>query len=248
MSGRNNLKEEETLRKLADKLSFPVEHLDVLRLAVTHSTYFEGNRHENKEGVTDDNQRLEFLGDAVLSLVVGAYLYQRYPQAREGELSKMRAYLVCEASLAEAASTLGLEKTLRMGKGAEAGGERFRPSIQADAYEAMIGAVFLTQGYHKCEVLILGQFGERIDKLSPDDYEDKKSMLQEIVQAKTPHGVIYRVLAQSGPDHKPRFESGVYCGKLQLGVGTGGSKKESEIAAAATALINREQWLDKIEQ
>ena len=235
----------QALKDLAEKLGFTGDNIAVLRLALTHSTYFEGSRHGSKTG-DDDNQRLEFLGDAVLDLIVGEYLYHRYPEAREGELSKMRAYLVCEASLSAIAKKLGLEKRLRMGRGAESGGDRYRPSVQADPFEAVIGAVFLTQGYQQTSELLLSLLGEQMDKLSPADYEDKKSLLQELVQSKTPHGVIYKVLSHSGPDHQPHFESGVYCGKLLLGRGEGGSKKESEVAAAAAALKDKQQWINDI--
>ena len=249
MSGKYKRKQEDdpqALSLLGAQLGFSEENIDVLRLALTHSTYFEGSRHGSGKTGDDDNQRLEFLGDAVLDLVVGEYLYHRYPDAREGELSKMRAYLVCEASLSAIAQKLGLEKRLRMGRGAESGGDRYRPSVQADAFEAVIGAVFLTQGYQQTSRLLLAQLGEQMDKLSPDDYEDKKSLLQELVQSKTPHGVIYKVLAHSGPDHQPHFESGVYCGKLLLGRGEGGSKKESEVAAAGAALKDKDSWIDDI--
>jgi ribonuclease III len=234
------------LKRLATMLGVAPQQIDVLSVALTHSTFFEGNRKGGKGEAGEDNQRLEFLGDAVLDLVVGEHLYQNYPGAREGELSKMRAYLVCEASLAAAAEKLGLPQALRMGKGAEAGGDRHRPSVQADAFEAVVGAVFIARGYAKTREFILRQFGPRMDSLSAEDYEDKKSQLQELVQAQAPHGVIYRVLAQSGPDHQPCFESGVYCGKLLLGQGKGGSKKESEAAAAADALMKRQDWLDQI--
>lgn len=235
------------LSLLGEKLGFAPKQINTLRLALTHSTFFEGNSRGAKNGVAqNDNQRLEFLGDAVLDLAVGEYLYQRYQEAREGELSKMRAFLVCEASLANAAQDLGLPKCLRMGKGAEVGGDRKRPSVQADAYEAMIGAVFISQGYQKAKELILHQFEKRMDNLVPEAYEDKKSLLQEFVQARTPRGVNYRVLAQSGPDHQPLFESGVYCGKILLGKGEGGSKKESELVAASQALETKDIWLDKI--
>ncbi len=234
------------LEKLAEYLHFPAAKTGLLELALTHSTFFEGSRHGGNCSVGDDNQRLEFLGDAVLDLIVGERLYQLYPAAREGELSKMRAYLVCEASLAEAAQKLGLDACLRMGRGAEAGGDRHRPSVQADAYEAVTGAIFLAMGYDKTREFIIDQLGPAMEKLSPLDYEDKKSLLQEIIQSKAPYGVTYRVLERSGPDHKPHFRSGVYCGKLLLAEGEGGSKKESEVAAAAKALQDKENWLDKI--
>ncbi len=241
---RQTVDNDQQLQELAHKLGFNNDDLDMLRCAITHSTFFEGKKKQDKD---DDNQRLEFLGDAVLSLVVGEALFNRYPAAREGEMSKMRAFLVCEASLAELAQRIDLQKALRMGKGAEVGGDRYRPSVQADAYEALIGAIFVCQGYAQAKEFLLQQFADRLDKLSPEDYEDKKSLLQEVVQERVPHGVIYKILGQSGPDHQPQFESAVYCGKLLLGQGIGKSKKESELAAAADALSKKSNWLDIIE-
>ena len=241
MSGEGKL--QTALSDLGRKLGFTDRELPVLVQALTHPAYFEGSRHP-KEG---DNQRLEFLGDAVLDLIAGDYLYNAYPEAREGQLSKMRAFIVCEASLAEAAVSLGVDKSLRLGRGSEAGGDRRRPSVLADAFEAVIGAVFTCQGYAAARELFLSQFRSKMDRLTPEDYEDKKSLLQELVQARVPHGVNYRLLASSGPDHAPTFESAVYCGKLLLGQGSGRSKKESEVAAATAALKRRADWLDKIE-
>ena len=164
------------MKLLANRLGFSQDNFHLLKQALTHSTYFEGSIRSTKKGSTaNDNQRLEFLGDAVLDLVVGEYLFNHYPNAREGELSKMRAYLVCEASLAVAAEELDLAATLLMGKGAEAGGDRYRPSVLSDAYEAMIGAVFLAEGYQKAAELILRQFSSKMDTLAADDYEDKKA-------------------------------------------------------------------------
>ena len=243
----NVAKNREKMKALADTLGFNLDNFYLLEHALTHSTFFEGSSHRarQKPGV-DENQRLEFLGDAVLDLVVGEYLFTHYHEAREGELSKMRAFMVCEAALATAAQELALEEALLMGKGAEAGGDRYRPSVQADAYEAMIGAVFMAQGYQRTRDLILSQFNSKMENLVPDDYEDKKSSLQELIQSQTNHGVIYRVIAQSGPDHEPLFNTGVYCGKIFLGKGHGGSKKESEIAAATDALDNKDLWWNKL--
>ena len=229
--------------ELGRQLGFGEEDLPVLVQALTHPAFFEGSRHP-KEG---DNQRLEFLGDAVLDLIAGDYLYRAYPEAQEGDLSKMRAFIVCEASLAEAAVSLGVDKCLRLGHGSEAGGDRRRPSVLADAFEAVIGAVFICHGYAAARDLFLTQFKDKMDSLTPEDYEDKKSLLQEIVQARVPHGVSYKLLGSSGPDHAPTFESAVYCGRLMLGKGTGRSKKESEVVAAAAALKDKDSWLDGIE-
>lgn len=233
----------ESWQALADKLGFDRGTAPVLVQALTHPAYYEGNRSHH----AGDNQRLEFLGDAVLDLLIGEYLYRHYPEAQEGILSKMRAYIVCEASLAEAAVALGVDRALRLGRGSEAGGDRQRPSVLADAFEAVIGAVFITQGVEAARRLLISQFASKMEHLTPADYEDKKSLLQELVQARVPHGVNYKLLSSSGPDHRPHFESGVYCGKLLLGRGQGGSKKESELAAAAAALATQESWLSKIE-
>ena len=241
MGGRDNVTS--ALRELAARLDFGESDLPLLVQALTHPAFFEGSRH-TKEG---DNQRLEFLGDAVLDLIAGDYLFRAYPQAQEGDLSKMRAFIVCEASLAEAAVRLGVDRALRLGHGSEAGGDRRRPSVLADAFEAVVGAVFTCHGYAAAQELFLSQFREKMDRLTPADYEDKKSLLQEVVQARVPHGVSYRLLASSGPDHAPTFESGVYCGRLLLGQGKGRSKKESEVAAATAALQAKDSWLDRIE-
>lgn len=229
--------------ELRQRLGFSDTELPLLVQALTHPAFFEGSRH-HREG---DNQRLEFLGDAVLDLIAGEYLFRAYPEAQEGELSKMRAFIVCEASLAAAAVELGVDQALRLGHGSEAGGDRRRPSVLADAFEAVVGAVFTCRGYAAARELFLSQFREKMDRLTPEDYEDKKSLLQELVQARVPHGVSYRLLGSSGPDHAPTFESAVYCGRLLLGQGRGRSKKESEVAAATAALQDREQWLDRIE-
>ncbi|MBR2783575.1 MAG: ribonuclease III [Firmicutes bacterium] len=229
--------------ELRQRLGFSDTELPLLVQALTHPAFFEGSRH-HREG---DNQRLEFLGDAVLDLIAGEYLFRAYPEAQEGELSKMRAFIVCEASLAAAAVELGVDQALRLGHGSEAGGDRRRPSVLADAFEAVVGAVFTCRGYAAARELFLSQFREKMDRLTPEDYEDKKSLLQELVQARVSHGVSYRLLGSSGPDHAPTFESAVYCGRLLLGQGRGRSKKESEVAAATAALQDREQWLDRIE-
>jgi len=230
------------LLELAGKLSLPEAALPVLQQAVTHPAFFEGHRHHQK----GDNQRLEFLGDAVLDMLTGDYLYRIYPEAQEGELTKMRACIVCEASLAQAAREIGLDKALRLGRGSEADGDRRRASVLADAFEAVLGAVYVTQGCEAARTVVEGLFAARMDHLTPEDYEDKKSLLQELVQAVVPHGVTYRLLDTQGPPHCPRFEMGVYCGKLLLGKGEGGSKKEGEVAAAADALRHKEAWLPEI--
>ena len=224
-------------------IGFPAAHKSLLVQALTHPTYFEGAKQE----IPEDNQRLEFLGDAVLDMVVGEYLYHAYPAAREGDLSKMRAALVCESALAMLAQELCLGELLRLGKGSEAGGDRQRPSVLADAFEALVGAFYEAAGFEAASSFIEKYFSPAIAKLTRDDFEDKKSLLQELAQRETGYGVSYKTLSMDGPDHAPRFESGAYCvGKL-LGRGWGGSKKESEQAAATAALASQSKWLPAIE-
>ncbi len=236
---------QQKLLHLAAVLDFPAAQLPLLQQALTHPAYFEGQKNGGSH--PKDNQRLEYLGDAVLDLVVGEYLYHTYPLAREGDLSKMRAVIVCEASLAAQAQLLGIGESLRLGKGSEQSGDRSRPSVLADAFEAVIGALFEVCGLQQVRQFLILQFKQKMDHLSPEDYEDKKSLLQELVQKYSNHGVSYKLLDASGPDHAPSFESGAYWGKLLLASGRGSSKKESEQAAALAALQCREQWLDKLE-
>ena len=241
MEKPNKRYDPKALARLAQRLSFPGEQLALLQQALTHPAFFEGHL-----GNREDNQRLEFLGDAVLDMIIGGYLFRRYPEAQEGQLSKMRAFIVCEASLSKAALELGLDSGLRLGRGSEASGDRQRPSVLADAYEAVVGAIFTVQGFDAAQHLLVEQFREKMDSLTPEDYEDKKSLLQELVQAKVAHGVNYKLLEQTGPSHKPRFVSAAFCNGVQLGQGEGGSKKESEMMAAAAALTDRERWLPEI--
>ncbi|MCL2817370.1 MAG: ribonuclease III [Clostridiales bacterium] len=223
---------------LAQKLGLPEEKLPWLVQALTHATFFEGGKSAEQQ----DNQRLEFLGDAVLDLLVSECLFERYPLAREGDLTKMRSALVCEVSLARHAKKLDLGEALLMGRGGEAGGDRRRPSVLADAFEAVLGAVYVSCGYASARRFVLEQMGEELDNLSKEDYEDSKSLLQEFVQTGRGEAVCYRLLSCDGPSHAPVFVMGVFCGDVLLGEGKGGSKKEGEQMAAKAALADKERW------
>ncbi|MGI6361887.1 MAG: ribonuclease III [Bacillota bacterium] len=229
------------IKTIQKKLALADEHLSLLEQALTHPTFFEGKKKR-----TEDNQRLEFLGDAILDFVVGEYLYKAYPQSQEGDLTKMRSLLVCEASLAIKSAELGIDKALRLGKGAELSGDRQRPSILADALEAVIGAVYLGCGFQAVSEFVTGLFLPDMQDLTRDDFEDSKSLLQELVQKRTGRAVVYRILSLTGPAHDREFVSGVYFKQLLLGEGAGKSKKESEQDAAGKAWKNRRQWLKKI--
>jgi len=222
---------------LAIKLSMTGEGKDLLDQALTHPTFFEGEKNNL------DNQRLEFLGDAILDFVVGEYLYKRYPEQREGDLTKMRAVVVCESALFHAALKMGIGKAMRLGKGSDAAGDRERSSVLADAFEAVLGAVYLHRGMDAARSIVLEQFADELDNLVAEGYEDSKSQLQEMVQKQCPLSINYRVLDSTGPDHAKIFESGVYCRDLILGKGSGNSKKCSQQEAAKDAIQNMDQWL-----
>ncbi len=202
----------------------------LLTLALTHPSY-----HQDKN-LQADNQRLEFLGDAVLNLVVTEALFERLPDQAEGELTKIRAKIVCEKALLQVARVLNLGSYLLLGKGEEMSGGRSRKSILADAVEAVIGAIYLDKGYDAARSFIRQHFLEVISQASSGDFNDYKSKLQEIVQAKNRQSVNYVILEESGPAHAKIFTAGVYYQKTLLAVGRGKSKKEAEQNAAEKAL------------
>ena len=236
------LKDNKEWKKLGQQLGLSPKGITLLRQALTHPTYFEGDKHNSNQ----DNQRLEFLGDAVLDLLIGEYLFDLYPDLREGELTKMRAAVVCESFLAKKSEELGIDKALRLGKGSEVGGDRSRPSVLADAFEAVLGSIYKTEGIEFARNFIGEHFAESLKHLSRENYEDKKSVLQEMIQKRGAGNIHYHVLDTSGPEHAKVFTSGVYWGSLLLGKGEGNSKKESEQEAAKVALKNKDKWFKKI--
>jgi ribonuclease-3 len=224
------------LSSLRNRLKVDWRDQDLLSQALTHSSYI----YENRQNGIENNQRLEFLGDAVLGLAVSDFLYRNYPDRDEGELTKLRAALVCEPSLARTAKSLELGNCLKMGKGEERSGGRERPSILADAFEALLGAIYLDQGLVKASELSL----KFLDPLIKDVLEgrldrDFKTELQEIVQQRGSEQVQYTILREEGPDHHKIFTAGVlYKGEL-AGIGCGRSKKEAEQQAAKSALLKQ---------
>ncbi|MFA4884553.1 MAG: ribonuclease III [Desulfotomaculaceae bacterium] len=228
------VKTKEHLDSLKKRLGLYWCDLDLLTQALTHSSFTYESRQNNSE----NNQRLEFLGDAVLGLAVSDYLYRNHPYRDEGELTKMRAALVCEPSLARMARELELGYCLNMGKGEERSGGRERPSILADAFEALLGAVYLDQGLEKASKLAI-QFLKPVinDVLEGRLDRDYKTELQEYVQQRGSEQVQYMILREEGPDHHKIFTAGViYKGDL-VGSGSGRSKKEAEQQAAKSALL-----------
>ena len=203
---------------------------DLLNLALTHPTYVFEHR-----GSRQHNQRLEFLGDAVLGMIVAEYLFKRYPNSPEGELTKLRASLVCENTLADNASRLKLGRYLLLGRGEEMSGGRHRASILADAYEALVGAVYLDSSLETARKVVEKDIEVHIERKDIWVHKDYKTVLQEIVQKHHNENVTYSILSESGPDHDKRFVAGVsFKGKL-LAQGKGRSKKEAEQEAARQA-------------
>ena len=205
-------------------------HPELIRTALMHPSYdMDGKRN---------NQRLEYLGDAVLGLIVGEYLFTEYPQWQEGDLTRNRAYLAKEPTLAKVAKDIGLDSVLLLGKGEEKDGGRNRPSTLADAMEAVIAAIYLSFGLGRAESFVLRYFGG-IEKPRDDQEEvicDYKTELQEYVQKFRMENVTYSILSEEGPPHLRVFTAGVYhCGRL-IGTGKGKTKKAAEKSAAGVGL------------
>ncbi|MGL1931680.1 MAG: ribonuclease III [Desulfotalea sp.] len=218
--------------EFAKKINYRFTDLRLLQKALVHSSYaFE------KAQAGKDNERLEFIGDAVLDLVVGSLLYRRFPTMKEGELTKLRAALVNETHLASMARKLDLGYYLFLGKGEMNSNGSEKPSILSCAYEAVMGAIFEDGGYDVVAKFIENHFGPVVEKQKENMLVgDSKSRLQEILQEKFNEGPTYKLEKEDGPSHKKTFTSVVYFQEELLGRGEAGSKKESEQLAAATAI------------
>lgn len=206
---------------------------DLLTRALTHRSYL----NEHPELSEEDNERLEFLGDAVLDFVVGLWLFRRFPDLPEGRLTSIRAALVRAEKLGEFAAHLGLGEHMRLGKGEADSGGRARQSLLADGFEAVIGALYLDQGLRAVQRLVHPLLADEIDRVVAGQTDrDAKSRLQEITQGRwnvTPH---YRTMAESGPDHAKVFTVAVFLREAAIGQGSGPSKQLAAQAAAADAL------------
>lgn len=206
----------------------------LLSLAFTHRSYL----NEAKEA-TESNERLEFLGDSILSLVVSDYLYKNYPSFNEGKLTNLRALLVNTKNLAENARKLEFGKLLKLSKGEEESKGRENQSLLADSFEALIGAVFLDQGFSEARSFIESTILSSVDELvGKDTFKDPKSLLQEYIQAKKQRSPVYKVLNEEGPAHAKIFTVGAYIATTLVGKGIGRSKQEAEEKAAIEALEN----------
>lgn len=241
---KHNMKKDKALSKdqaelFMKKLNFENPQSQLVCTALTHPSY----TFENPASGLENNQRLEFLGDAVLDFVIGEYLYLNYPERPEGELTKMRAAVVNETTLARKAKSIDLGLALFLGKGEQSSGGRERPSILADALEAVIGAIYLQYGFEKVRKFILEMLVPEIKELDEGNYGDFKTMLQEKAQREE-NDVLYKILDESGPDHDKLFTAGVYVSGQFQGSGKGKTKKEAEQNAARLAL---KKWEGKNE-
>ena len=201
---------------------------ELLKTALTHSSYANENNCES-------NERLEFIGDAVLDLLMGKYLYLKYPKNHEGDLTKKRAKNVCESALVEYAMKCNLSDFLLLGKGEEKSGGRDRISLQADAFEAIIGAVYLDKGLKEVYKIFNKVVVTIVEEEREDNFVDYKSYLQELVQSDK-RTLDYKVYSESGPSHDKIFSIRVYMDEILMGEGTGKTKKEAEQSAAEVAL------------
>ena len=215
------------LTKLEQGLGYTFRNKTLLENALTHSSY----ANENRERHLPDNERLEFLGDSILGFVVAEYLYRNFPDKPEGELTRIRADLVCERNLAEAAATIELGSYLLLGHGEEQGGGRKRDSIVSDAMESVIAASFMDGGFAAAKEIIDRLILSNIPKGRPRNF-DYKTAFQELVQRKKDQQIHYELTGESGPDHDKHFEVEVLLNGKAVGRGVGSSKKRAEQAAA----------------
>jgi len=220
------------LAVLQNTLGVSFKDPSLMEQALVHSSYIN-----ESPGITTSNERLEFLGDAVLGLIIAQELYQRLPQSSEGEMTELRSSLVRGDALSRLAKAISLGDYLYLGKGEEASGGRRKPANLAGAMEAVIAAIFLDQGLNATRDFILRLMGKELDKvLSQGIAPDYKSQLQELIQARHQQTPTYQVIEETGPDHDRRFSVEVRVGGTVLGRGSGKSKKSAEEEAARSAL------------
>jgi len=220
------------LAVLQNTLGVSFKDPSLMEQALVHSSYIN-----ESPGITTSNERLEFLGDAVLGFIIAQELYQRLPQSSEGEMTELRSSLVRGDALSRLAKAISLGDYLYLGKGEEASGGRRKPANLAGAMEAVIAAIFLDQGLNATRDFILRLMGKELDKvLSQGIAPDYKSQLQELIQARHQQTPTYQVIEETGPDHDRMFSVEVRVGGTVLGRGSGKSKKSAEEEAARSAL------------
>ncbi len=222
------------LSKLESILGVEFSDKKTLLSAVTHRSYL----NENRTATQEHNERLEFLGDAVLELVITDYLFSKYPEKPEGELTSVRAALVNTNTLAEASTKLGVNEFMLLSKGESKDTGRARQYILANAFEALVGAIYLDQGYPKARDFIAGRLFDMTDDIVAKKlWQDAKSRFQEMAQEHAGVTPAYKTLKEDGPDHNREFTVGVYLKDALIAEGTGKAKQEAEQKAAEKALL-----------
>jgi ribonuclease III len=225
------------LNPLEKRIGYKFRNSLLLAEALTHPSL----RHETQRRYFD-NQRLEFLGDAVLQLVITEYLYSLFSREAEGRLTKLRSRLVSRESLRRHAATLGLGQHLMLGRGEEASGGRMRDSTLADAFEALIGAIYLDSDLKTVRSFVLREMGPELAQIAENPVDiNPKGHLQELLQAISPRSPVYELMSHAGPEHQKTFVVRVIWEGIELGQGNGRSKKQAETAAAIEALTLR-KW------
>lgn len=226
-------KRKKELEKFLGQNNVKMKKYDLLNSSLTHPSFmFEKDIQKSQH-----NQRLEFLGDAVLGLVIAEYLYNHFPGKKEGILTKMRAAIVCEGSLAESARKINLGHYILMGKGEKMGGGEDRSSNLADAWEALCAAIYLDNGIEGVKEFILKSLKEVIDNVVQGNFGDYKTRLQEHIQRFPDQEIEYQIIEENGPDHDKEFIAGVNINGKMISQGSGKTKKEAEQGAAKEALL-----------
>ena len=219
--------------EVTDKLNLKFKDPATLEKAFTHRSYLN-----EVKGVKESNERLEFLGDAILGFIISTHLFRVRPKDTEGDLTNLRSYIVKTESLAKAAQSLNLGKYLRLSRGEEISGGRENTQLLANTFEALLGAIYIDQGLNKADYLVrnflLPNFSQELESGPP---KDNKSALQELVQTKTKTSPHYRILRTIGPDHAKKFVVGVFINGKEIGTGKGASKQAAEEQAAEQALF-----------
>ena len=219
---------------LCATLGEKINNLTLLNTALTHSSYAYENRNH---GMTVDNERIEFLGDSVLGLIVSTFLYKNFPEMNEGEMTKIRARYVCEHALANYARKISLGKYILLGKGELMNGGRDRNSILADTFESVLGAYYLDVGFECTRKIVLNLIsGEMLKCDLSDSFVDYKTQLQELVQRDADNVIKYYVVREIGPDHNKQYDVVVKINDETYGGGLGKNKKEAEQIAAKEAM------------
>ena len=222
---------QKSMDELQERIGYRFKNKNLLRQALTHSSY-ANEKHMSK---LSDNERLEFLGDAVLEIVSSEFLFQNYPKMPEGDLTKLRASIVCEPTLALCTKEMDLGKYLFLGKGEDMTGGRKRKSILSDALEALIGSIYLDGGFASAKEFILRFILTDIEHKQL--FYDSKTILQEIVQAEFKEELSYRIIAETGPDHDKLFEVEALIGAQVIGTGEGRTKKSAGQEAAYHGIL-----------